>query len=381
MKEWDGGERYGDTHDDYYGEFRANDPASAGDEVEVWFTGRNVTRNGGAANSVSTEPFTYTVHDDIGGDVLILAAEDVTGLSPVQGLTSAQYVDEYASSLDAAGYSSDVYDFDVMGRQAPHHLGVLSHYDAVVWETGNDVILRSVGQVPGTTAKAALDLELSVRDYLNEGGKAIIAGKYAQFAQAANGAYAYNPFAPPECTTPAPPGGAIPYPCLPILNDFQQYWLGAYVNISDGGTDPDGEPFQLIGNEGAFDGFTGDLNAAGSAGNQDHTALLLTTSSFLPPDQFPQFASEAPVGWAIPGGPFDPHTGEWYVYSQQADVSYKRLTRTIDVSGATAGTLKFWTSYDTEADWDFLFVEAHEVGSDAWTTLPDANGHTTQDTG
>ena len=73
-----------------------------------------------------------------------------------------------------AGYSSDVYDFDAMGRQAPHHLGVLSHYDAVVWETGNDIILRAPGQVGGTTAKAAVDIELSVRDYLNEGGKLLL---------------------------------------------------------------------------------------------------------------------------------------------------------------------------------------------------------------
>jgi Zinc carboxypeptidase/Immune inhibitor A peptidase M6 len=379
MTEWQGGERYGDTHDDYYGEFRATITAQPGDEVEVWFTGRN--QGVGAGTPVETEPFTYTVHDDIGGDVLILAAEDVTGISPVQGLTSAQFDDEYASSLEAAGYSSDVYDFDLMGRQAPHHLGVLSHYDAVVWETGNDIILRSVGQVGGTTAKASLDIEVAVRDYLNEGGKLLAAGQFNQFAQAANGAYWYNPFQPPECTTPQV------YPCLPVLNDFQQYWLGAYVNVSDGGTDftdPDNpEPHQLIGVEDTvFEDFTGDLNAAGSAENQDHTALLLTTSSFLPPDQFPQFASEAPVDWEIPGGPFDPHLGsEWYVYSQQADVSYKRLTRTIDLSSATSGTLNFWTSYDTEADWDFLFVEAHEVGSDAWTTLPDANLHTTQETG
>ena len=58
----------------------------------------------------------------------------------------------------AAGYSSDVYDFDAMGRQAPHHLGVLSHYDAVVWETGNDIILRAPGQVGGTTSKAAVTM-------------------------------------------------------------------------------------------------------------------------------------------------------------------------------------------------------------------------------
>ena len=80
----------------------------------MWFTG--ATR-GGTLDPGETEPFTYTVHDDIGGDVLILAAEDATGISPVQGLTSAQYVDEYASSLEAAGYTSDVYDFDVMGRR------------------------------------------------------------------------------------------------------------------------------------------------------------------------------------------------------------------------------------------------------------------------
>ena len=41
----------------------------------------------------------------------------------------------------------------------------------------------------------------------------------------------------------------------------------------------------------------------------------------------------------------------------------------------------FFTSYETEADWDYLFVEAHTVGADDWTTLPDANGHTSDDTG
>ena len=43
--------------------------------------------------------------------------------------------------------------------------------------------------------------------------------------------------------------------------------------------------------------------------------------------------------------------------------------------------MTFWTSYDTEASWDHLFVEARTPGGDNWTTLPDANGHTTQATG
>ena len=214
-----------------------------------------------------------------------------------------------------------------------------------------------------------------MRDYVNESGKLIHAGKYASFAQAANGGYWYNPFAPPECRTPGQP------PCLQVFNDFQQYWLGTYVNVDDGGTDENGEPFPLVGEAAPYAGFTGDLNADGSAQNQDHTALLLTTSSFLPPEEFPQFASEAPLDWEIPGGPFDPRTGEWYVYSQQADVAYKRLSRTVDLTNATSGELSFWSSYDTEVDWDFLFVEAHPVGSDDWTTLPDANGHTQTGTG
>jgi hypothetical protein len=372
VTEWQGGERYGDTHDDYYAELRGTvTGAKAGDRVEVWFTGIKPK-----VGPVTSSHFTYRVHDDIGGEVLVLAVEDVTGISPVQGVTSAKYADEMVASLTAAGRSSDVYDFDVMGRKAPHHLGVLSHYKAVVWETGDDVILRAPGQVPGTTAKAALDTELSVRDYVNEGGKLLVGGKNALFAQSANGAYYYNPYAPPECTTPEA------YPCLPVLNDFQQYYLGAFIYASNGGTAPDGTPYPLSGSDGAFAGFAGTLNAPGSAGNQNHTASFLTTSSFLPPSEFPQFASSAVVDWVRPGGaPFDPHTGDWYVYSGRSDVSYKRLTRTVDLTSASAGQLRFFTSYDTEADWDYLFVEAHEVGSDAWTTLPDANGHTGTGTG
>jgi Zinc carboxypeptidase/Immune inhibitor A peptidase M6 len=371
--EWQGGERYGDTHDDYYAELRGTvTGAKPGDRVEVWFTG--IKPDVGPKTSAH---FTYRVHDDIGGDVLVLAVEDVTGLSPVQGGGTARYADEVAASLAAAGYSSDVYDFDAMGRKAPHHLGVLSHYKAVVWETGDDLILRSPGQTAGTTAKAALDTELSVRDYLNEGGKLLVGGKNALFAQGANGAFFYNPFAPPEC----PDDDAPLYPCLPILNDFQQYYLGAHTYVSDGGTGEAG-PFPLNGTDGAFAGFAGTLNAPGSAGNQNHTASFLTTSSFLPPAEFPQFTSSAPVDWVRPGGaPFDPRTGGWYLWSGQSDVSYKRLTRTVDLTAATSGELRFWTSYDTEANWDFLFVEAHEVGTDNWTTLPDANGHTGTGTG
>lgn len=371
-REWRGGERYGDTNDEYYAELRGTVTGTKpGDRVEVWFTGVK-PRQG----PVASARFTYRVHDDIGGDVLVLAVEDVTGASPAQSATTARYAADIAASVERAGHHADVYDFDAMGRVAPHPLGVLSHYRTVIWETGDDVILRSPGQVPGTAAEAALTTELAVRDYLNEGGKVLVSGKYALFAQGANGGYAYRPGAPPECTDPDD------VTCLPLLNDFQQYWLGAYTYVSDGGTDPDGVPYPVRGSAGAFTGFDGQLNAAGSAGNQDHTASFLSTSSFLPPERFPQFAGSAAVDWARPGAaPFDPRTGDWYLYSGRADTSYKRLSRTVDLTSASSGELRFFTSYDIERDWDFLIVEAHEVGSDDWTTLPDAFGHTGTATG
>ena len=75
-----------------------------------------------------------------------------------------------------------------------------------------------------------------------------------------------------------------------------------------------------------------------------------------------------------------PKSGSRFLYSGQADSSYKRLTRTIAVPAGGA-SLSFWVTRGTEQPWDFFFVEAHPVGSDDWTTLPDSNGHTSTDGG
>ncbi|HEY9376426.1 MAG TPA: M1 family aminopeptidase [Jiangellaceae bacterium] len=76
----------------------------------------------------------------------------------------------------------------------------------------------------------------------------------------------------------------------------------------------------------------------------------------------------------------EPRTGEQFAWSQASEPSYKRLSRTISVPAGGA-QLSFWVTRDTEANWDFMFVEAHSVGEDDWTTLEDLNGHTSQDTG
>ncbi len=72
--------------------------------------------------------------------------------------------------------------------------------------------------------------------------------------------------------------------------------------------------------------------------------------------------------------------GTQFLYSGTGEPGYKRLTRTIAVPPGGA-TLGFQVDRDTEEAWDFLFVEARTAGGTDWTTLPDANGHTSQDPG
>ncbi|GAA5018129.1 hypothetical protein GCM10023258_04750 [Terrabacter aeriphilus] len=75
-----------------------------------------------------------------------------------------------------------------------------------------------------------------------------------------------------------------------------------------------------------------------------------------------------------------PRTGSSFAISGQADSSYKRLTRTIAVPAGGA-SVTFWVTRRTEQRWDHFFVEARHPGGDDWTTLPDANGHSSADTG
>ena len=384
--EWDGGERYGDAGDVYYRKVRGQvTGANPGDQVTVWFTGAGK----------ASESFTYTLKSDSNADVLVLAAEDYTGLSPQTGGTAPSYLDYYLDALDANGIEADVYDVDAHDRTAPDPLGVLGHYEGVIWYTGDDVITRSLGMKPGTADPLALDELLSVRDFLNEDGSdgaksggLLYTGKNAglQYAQG----YEYNPIDDNPCST-----STISDLCVPLSDDFLQYYLGAYRYNDDAGAPEDDpetpedegeDPYQVDGIDTPYDGTSWNFNGANSADNQDHTASFLTTSGILDPDFYSgPFDREsdnwASSEWDRPGAdPYSPNTGTYYMFSQQADVSYKRLSRTINVP-AGGGTLSFQTSYDTEPLWDFMFVEAHTVGQDNWTTLPDLNGHTSTDPG
>ncbi len=375
--EWEGGSRY-DPASVYYHQMRGvvtgTDP---GDSVEVWF-------EGGGQRSDS---FTYQAVSESGNRVLVVAAEDYTGASPVQ-TPGPHYVDTYTDALAANGQEADVYDIDAAGRIAPDALGVLSHYDAVIWETGNDLVTRTAGRAGGNADRLAIDELLEFRSYMNEGGKVLLAGDSAgqQYTSAALGNQLYDPKDEIACNPL--PAGTDPRRCLPTFgsfgggdatNDVLQYYLGGYVAVANDGHDG-GAAFDSIGVDDPFTGLTWGLDDPIFAGNTFRRSSFLATSGILPTAQFEQFDSWAAARYAKPGGPFDPHTGTQYVYSQIGDVSYKRLTREIAVPAA-GGSMTFWTSYDTEAEWDHLFVEARTPGGDDWTTLPDANAHTTTASG
>ena len=134
--EWNGGERFGDDGDVYYRIMRGSvTGTSPGDTVKVWFEA--------SGGTVKSDSFTYTAKVESSNRVLVLSAEDYTGISPVYKKTNGpSYLSYYLDALAANGISADVYDVDANGRKAPSHLGVLSHYDAVIWYTGDDVLMR-----------------------------------------------------------------------------------------------------------------------------------------------------------------------------------------------------------------------------------------------
>jgi murein tripeptide amidase MpaA len=364
-KEFTGGERYYKNDAVYYHRVRGfvsgTDP---GDSVEVWFT----------AGGEESQHFTYKAVADSANPVLLLSDEDWSGKQPnAAPLAGPQYLETYKSLLSSLGIGYDVYDVS-KDRRAPDNLGVLSHYSHVVWYTGDDYVPRAP-DAPGGSGidKLAVDTQNRVRDFLNEGGKLFYTGQSA--GQVFAEGYDYNPFQKEEgeyCNTSEE--------CIAVQDDFLQYWLGANTYIGGGGTDDNGDVLTISGFKNPpFDG--GPFTIEDS-----HTAALLVTSSIYDPAKYPQWAdSEKVLAWDRPGAsPFDPYTGDWFMSAGNDDASYKRLSHTFDLTGKTSGQLSFRTSYDLEADYDYLFVEIHPASgpdTDNWTTLKEKNGLNSQDTG
>jgi hypothetical protein len=315
LKAWKGGETYGGEDNLRFDEYRAT--VQGGDPGDrVEVWFTGTTKNG---KRTSSEHFTYTVAERPRADILVVAEE---GAAATQAQT-------YVDALKANGRKAIVWDVATQG--APDALGVLSHFGTVVHYTG--------GGVPGNAT------QLQLRAFLNEGGKLIEAGEQA--------------------------GGSVDLGDGTLSNDFSQYYLGAYSRT----TTPGATGFT---GSGRLDGFTGALGAA--PGNPlDKAGTYGVTSDSLPAATYPQFASAGAGQFAGTVNPYGPYAGSSMAAAVHTDDAYKRLTRTIDLTGVSAAdkpALRTRLLWDTEPGYDHAIVEAHTTGADDWTTLPEAGGAT-----
>ncbi|MFI8945929.1 M14 family zinc carboxypeptidase [Streptomyces sp. NPDC053750] len=315
LRPWRGGETYGGEDNLYFDEYRA--------KVKDGETGDKVevwftgeTKHGKRTQS---EHFTYTIAERPRADVLVVAEE---GAKATQTQT-------YVDALKANGRRAAVWDVATQG--APDALGVLGHFDTVVHHTG--------AGVPGNAT------QLQLRAFLNEGGRLIEAGEQA--------------------------GGSVDLGGGTLSDDFSQYYLGAHTRTSTTGATG-------FTGSGRLDGAGGPLGDA--PGNPlDRAGTYSVTSDQLPPDTYRQFASEGAGKFAGAVNPYGPHTGDWMAAAVHTDDAYKRLTRTVDLTGVSASdrpTLRTQLLWDTERGYDHALVEAHTTGADDWTTLPETGGAT-----
>ncbi|MGW8061258.1 M14 family zinc carboxypeptidase [Streptomyces ziwulingensis] len=315
LKPWRGGERYGGEDNLYFDEYRAK--VKDGDRGdEVEVWFTGETKGGKRTES---EHFTYTIAERPRADVLVVSEE---GAQATQART-------YVDALKANGRRAAVWDVATQG--APDALGVLGHFDTVVHHTG--------AAAPGNAT------QLQLRAFLNEGGRLIEAGERA--------------------------GGSVDLGGGTLSDDFSQYYLGAYTRTSTPGATGFTGSGKLDGTAGALGGAPGNpLDAAGT---------YSVTSDRLPADDYPQFAGEGAGSFAGTVNPYGPHTGDWMAAAVHTDDAYKRLTRTVDLTGVIASdrpTLRTQLLWDTERGYDHALVEAHTTGADDWTTLPEADGAT-----
>ncbi|SEQ55775.1 Immune inhibitor A peptidase M6 [Streptomyces sp. yr375] len=316
LKAWQGGEIYGGEDNLYFDEYRA--------KVRDGVPGDKVevwfTGETKAGRKVSSSHFTYTIAARPKADTLVVAEE---GAAATQAQT-------YVDALKANGRKAVVWDVAAQG--APDALGVLSHFGTVVHYTG--------ANVPGNPT------QLELRAFLNEGGKLIEAGEQA--------------------------GGDVDLGDGTPSDDFSQYYLGAYSRTST----PGATGFTGFGKLG---GLSGALGAA--PGNPlDKAGTYGVTSDELPAAAYPQFASAGAGQFAGTVNPYGPYAGAYMAAAVHTDDAYKRLTRTIDLTGvgaASAPALRTRLLWDTEPGYDNAIVEIHTVGADDWTTLPEAGGATT----
>ena len=322
-EEWRGGERFGDLRGKYYHRVRTQIPANfvqpgtaqtprplvAGDEVNV----RVIAGS-------QQQRFSYRVVSTPAGTakrVLLVAAEDYTGLSPNKTpyASAPRYADEHRAALEAAGYQVETIDLDAppegpdgqQGSKQLSDLGVLSHFDAVLYYTGDDLLPQAVGQgvtdssyQRGTTPSSSGTYSLTgndhltttgvrnaqmLRNYMNEGGKVVFSGRNGWVQQTSTGTglmnySGYSWWQEPVYGFTYPPNQEgdddRPHTAffreLDISNDWSQWWLGIGARQGGPGTTTFNNSTVVPAAGGILDGMLGEgetLALDASAGSGD----------------------------------------------------------------------------------------------------------------
>jgi hypothetical protein len=205
------GERYGEVKGYYFERRQATIPATigtraiaAGDIVNV------VVKAGGLQQEfryrVEALPDVPAAGQPAKKRVLVVAAEDYTGVSPNVKpgyATAPRYLAQHVAALQAAGYEVETFNIDAPPQNGgspnpvvrpqikyPTYLGVLSHFDAVNYYTGDDFIPQEATDTnprriaTATTQTGSQEMApwshkvmLELREYANNGGKLIVDGR------------------------------------------------------------------------------------------------------------------------------------------------------------------------------------------------------------
>ena len=226
------------------------------------------------------------------------------------------YLQYYLDALAANGVAADVYDVDARGRIAPDHIGVLGHYDGVIWYTGDDVVTREPGRAGGNADRLALD-EIARVPRLHERGRpgalhgqerrqAVLrraTGRNAVLRPEGRGARATGQ--PPDVRIRAAACRcAARCSAATSSTTRSQYWFGGFVQVADDGHDDEtgGPVRRRTASTTPFERAHVGLQRRPTAPTTRTPARRSSsTSGILPPDRFPQFESWPSTQWDKPG--------------------------------------------------------------------------------
>ncbi len=79
--------------------------------------------------------------------------------------------------------------------------------------------------------------------------------------------------------------------------------------------------------------------------------------------------------------PAEAHSGDRFWWSNRNDLTFATLTRKIDLTNVSTATLKYWTWYDIEEDWDYAYLLVSTDNGIHWTPVPATSSRETDPNG